>query len=60
MINRDDSIMIEQDEYDPPRYKYIGHGYAGIITVITDDTSTRIITAWQASTEKVKLWLANQ
>lgn len=38
----------------------IGLSSAGIIVVITDETETRIITAWHASTTEVKEWLAEQ
>ena len=55
MINRDVSLQIEQNDYDPPRFKHIGHGHAGIITVITEDN--HIVTAWVASKEEVKEWL---
>lgn len=55
MIHRDDSLVIEQDEFEPPRYKYIGHGAAGIITVIMADD--HIVTAWNSSSDEVKAWL---
>ena len=58
MINRDDSVIIEQTDYSPPRYKYIGHGQYGIITVIMD--GNRIVTAWNSSAAEVKLWLSGQ
>ena len=48
MINRDDSILIPQGNHD----KYIGHGYAGLIT-----EGDHIVTAWVASKDEVKLWL---
>ena len=38
----------------------IGLSSAGIIVVITDETETRIIIAWHASTTEVKEWLAEQ
>ena len=57
VINRDDSVLIEQD-FTSPRYKHIGLSSAGIIVVITDESFTRIITAWHASATEVKEWLA--
>lgn len=42
------------------RYKHIGLSSAGIIAVLTDETETRIITAWHASSAEVKTWLASQ
>ena len=51
MINRGDSILIPQGNRD----KYIGHGYAGLITVITE--GDHIVTAWVASKDEVKEWL---
>lgn len=59
VINRNDSVLIEQD-FIPPRYKHIGLSPAGIIVVITDESFTRIITAWHASATEVKTWLAAQ
>lgn len=39
----------EQANYHPPRWKYIGQSDIGIITVITAEDETRIITAWRSS-----------
>lgn len=48
---------VPQDWYDPPLWKYIGKSIAGIITVITEEDETHIITARHASTEEIKTWL---
>ena len=58
MIHRDDSLEIEQKKFKPPRYKYIGHGHAGLITVIMEDD--HIVTAWHSSSDEVKQWLEKQ
>lgn len=42
MINRDDSLLIPQGNRD----KFIGHGHAGIITVIME--GNHIVTAWHS------------
>ena len=60
VINRDDSTVEEQIEYDPPRNKFIGLSSVGIITVITDHTIQRIITAWHSSTAEINEWLRDQ
>ena len=53
-------IVEVQQVNDEERYKHIGLSLAGIIVVITDETETRIITAWHTSTTVVKTWLAAQ
>lgn len=61
MIAIETGILSEvQVVSDEERIKYIGHSDAGIITVITDASSTRIITAWHSSNVEVKEWLAAQ
>ena len=57
VITRNDSVVSSQCVGGEERYKHIGLSPAGIIVVITDDTETRIITAWHASTTEVKTWL---
>ncbi len=60
MIVIEPGILSEvQEVSDEERLKYIGYSDAGIITVITDASSTRIITAWHSSSEDVKEWLRN-
>lgn len=54
-------ILLEVQIIDSEeRLKYIGHSDAGIITVITDESLTRIITAWHSSKDEVKEWLRSQ
>ena len=43
-INYDPNPRI-QDGFDPPRWMFVGIGSYAAITVITDDSWTRIITA---------------
>ena len=57
VITRNDSVVRSQCVGGEERYKHIGLSPAGIIAVITDETETRIITAWHASTTEVKEWL---
>lgn len=61
VIAINNGILSEVQEVDEEeRLKYIGHRNAGIITVITDVKSTRIITAWHSSKDEVKLRLKEQ
>ena len=60
VINRDDTVANVQQVNGEERYKHIGLSSSGIITVITDHTLTRIITAWHSSTTEVKTWLESQ
>ena len=54
MIAIENGVLSEVQEIDDEeRLKYIGHSDAGIITVITEDTSTQIVTAWHSSAEEV-------
>ena len=55
VVEDDNSVVMEQDWYEPSRYKHIGHGHAGLITVITE--GNHIVTAWHSSKEEVKAWL---
>ena len=59
-LNRSDTVVIVQQVDGKERYKHIGLSAAGIIVVITDETETRIITVWHASSAEVKEWLARQ
>lgn len=54
-INDVSPAVEEQDG----RWKYIGRSSVGILSITTDD-ETRIITAWHASAEEIKLWLGCQ
>lgn len=49
-ITRNDSVVSSQHVGGEERYKHIGLSPARIIVVITDETETRIITVWHAST----------
>lgn len=40
---------VEQSEFCPPRWKYVGMSTIGLLTVITSEDETRIITSWKAS-----------
>ncbi len=49
VINRDPEPTIQQ-EFDPPRWKFIGNGTHTMITVITEDDWLTIVTEWNSST----------
>lgn len=60
VINRGDTLAVIQSVGGEERYRHIGISSACIITVITDHSETRSITAWHASTTEVKEWLVGQ
>lgn len=60
MISPCISYLELQNRINTQRFKYLEFSGIGIMTVLTDETSTGIITVWHTSTTEVKLWIANQ
>ncbi len=55
-VINEDLNPTEQDWFFPSRWKFISQGSHTMITVITEDDWTTIVTAWKSSVVEEKIW----